>query len=153
MKRIFLSGILILLVFSVSGLEFDDYVIATAPALKVLLPLGMIPEMFIDSDSIIPGAIGLGLFTIPNSFLLYNVFTENPAGTSFWRKVTLYSDAAAGLTFAGTGIYLLAGGSIGTGDGWDQLAGGLFVVMSTIVFGAVGADTVPYSFEQQITVP
>ena len=94
MKKIILSVILILLVFSLYGLEFDDYVIATAPALKVLLPIGMIPEMFIDSDSIIPGAIGLGLFTIPNSFLLYNVFTENPVGTSFWRKVTLYSDAA-----------------------------------------------------------
>jgi len=146
MKKIILSVILILLVFSLYGLEFDDYVIATAPALKVLLPIGMIPEMFIDSDSIIPGAIGLGLFTIPNSFLLYNVFTENPVGTSFWRKVTLYSDAAVGLSLAGSGIYLLAGGSFG-GDGWDQLVGGLFVVMSTIVFGAVGADTVPYSFE------
>ncbi|MCK5201192.1 MAG: hypothetical protein KAR21_22715 [Spirochaetales bacterium] len=146
MKKIILSVILILLVFSLYGLEFDDYVIATAPALKVLLPIGMIPEMFIDSDSIIPGAIGLGLFTIPNSFLLYNVFTENPVGTSFWRKVTLYSDAAVGLSLAGSGIYLLAGGSFG-GDGWDQLVGGLFVVMSTIVFGAVGADMVPYSFE------
>ena len=147
MKKHFLVILLILLTFSVSGLEFDDYVIATAPVLKVLLPLGMIPQMFIDSDSIIPGAIGLSLFTIPNSFLLYNVFTENPVGTSFWRKITLYTDAAAGVSFVGSGIYLLAGGSFEAGDGWDQLAGSLFILMSAIVFGAVGADTVPYSFE------
>ena len=146
MKKIILSAFLMLIVFSVFSLEFEDYVIATAPAVKVLFPLGMIPEMFLDSDSIIPGVIGLGLFTIPNSFLLYNVFTENPVGTSFWRKVTLYSDAAVGLTFVGAGIYLLA--DLGdSGGGWDQLVGGLFIAMSTIVFGAVGMDAIPYSFE------
>ena len=147
MKKFFLAVILLLLSFSVFSLEFDDYLIATAPALKVLLPLAMIPEMFIDNDSIIPGAVGLGLFTLPNSFLLFNVFTENPAGTTFWRKVTIYSDAAVGISFAGTGIYLLTGGSFGAGDGWDQLVGGLYFAMSAIVFGAVGADTIPYSFE------
>ena len=146
MKKLFLTVVLFLTVFSLFSLESNDYLIAVAPVLKVILPLTMIPEMIADSDSIIPGAIGLGLFSIPNSFLLYNVLTKNPAGTTFWRNVTMYTDTTVGLTLTGTGVYLLAGFGNDPG-GWDPLVGGLFIVMSAIVFGAVGIDTVPYSFE------
>ena len=106
----------------------------------------MTVQMVSDSDSIIPGAISLGLFSLPNSFLLYNIITENPVGTSFWRKVTIYTDFAAGFTVLGSGIYLLAGfGNDPTG--WDPLVAGIYFAMSAIIFGAVGMDQTPYSFE------
>ncbi len=147
MKRIILTIILVLFSLSAFGLEFGDYLKAAPVTAKIVLPLTMIPEMVTDGDSLISGVIGLGLFTLPNSFLLYNIITENPEGTKFWRTVTIYSDASVGLALAGSGIYLLAGGSFGAGDGWDQLVGALFVLMSAVVFGGVSIDTMPYSFE------
>ena len=147
MKRIFLAIILVMCTLSAFGLEFGDYLKATPVTAKIVLPLAMIPEMFSDSDSILPGAIGLGLFTLPNSFLLYNVLTENPAGTKFWRTVTIYTDTTVGLTLLGSGIYFIAGGSSGGGGGWDQLTGTLLVLLSAIIFGDVVIDTQSYSFE------
>ncbi len=147
MKRIILTSILITFSLSAFALEFGDYLKAAPVTAKIVLPITMVPEMFTDSNSILPGVIGLGLFTLPSSFLLYNIITENPEGTRFWRTVTIYSDASVGLALAGSGIYLLAGGSFGAGDGWDQLIGALFVVMSAVVFGGVSIDTLPYSFE------
>lgn len=146
MKKFNFTVILFCVAFSLFSLDSDDFTSTAATSFKVILPLTMIPEMINDSDSIIPGVIGLGLFSAPNSFLLYNVLTENPVGTTFWRNITMYTDAVAGVSILGSGVYLLAGFGNDPG-GWDPLVGGIFVAISALVFGAVGLDTVPYTFE------
>ncbi len=122
-----------------------DFLKAAPVAAKVVLPLAFIPEMAGDADALIPGLVGISIFTVPNSFLMYNVIKENPVGTSFWRKVTFYTDAAAGLGLAGWGIYMLAD-SADTG-GWNIIAGGMMILLSLPVFGAAAVDIIPYSFE------
>lgn len=147
MKRLLLTVCLFMIIQSIYSLKFGDYLKAAPVTAKIVMPITMIPEMFSDGDSVIPGAIGLGLFTLPNSFLLYNIITENPVGIEFWRTATLYSDITVGSALAGSGIYLIARSAINDGSSWDDFIGSLYILMSAIVFGGVYLDTFPYSFE------
>ena len=141
-KTVFLIILLHRVSFSAFGLEFWDYPKMAPLGAKIIYPLTLIPEMFDDPDAIIPGAAGLGLFTLPNSILLYNVITENRQGTILWRKITAGVDFTAGIGFAGTGIFYLA-----RNQNWDALTGMILLLESIPVLIFAGVDLFPYSFE------
>ncbi len=140
----FLFGITVLS----HSLESGDYLKAAPVTGKILLPLAFIPEMAADQDAVAPGIAALCLFTLPNSFLMYNIATENPEGTAFWRKATLFADAGTALSLFGGGIVLLTGlGTSGSTGGWNIIAGGMLLLYSIPVFAMAGLDTKPYSYE------
>ena len=151
MRRTLIILVLLLFTLSIPGWTLspkgEDVLKAVPVGAKIILPLmTFIPEMIADPDALFPGLAGIGIFTIPSSFLMYNIVTDNPAGTAFWRKVTVYTDGAAGIALAGSGLYMLFAGGNSTG-GWNIIAGGMLILSSLPVFAAMGLDTIPYNLE------
>jgi len=87
----------------------------------------------------------LGLLTVPNTALLYNIATDNAEGTTFWRNMVKITDATTTVAMAGYGTYLLVGPDSG---GWDGLVGTLLIVYALPLAVSFGLDFIPYSTER-----
>ncbi len=116
-----------------------------SPVAKTALPLLLIPEMFSDSNALPMGLAGIGLYSIPNTMLLWNVYTQHPRATRLWRTITLFADGAITLAFAGFGTYVMIGESrLG---GWGDVIGALYLFLAIPAGAAFALDFIPYSFE------
>ncbi len=155
MKRLTIFTLILLLVctFSATALTAGDIFLSTPVIAKAVVPTVAAITQLIDessTDAVIMASFEIGLFTLPNAFLLYSVYTENPEWTKVARTITKFTDGIAGAVFTGYGIYLVAGFSNQIA-GWDQIVGIIALLYSIPVWVAFGLDFIPYSFEKKAT--
>jgi hypothetical protein len=111
------------------GAEGRDVLLSAPYALKAGLPLLLAPAALAEPGlRPLTGAL-LAAFTLPNSMLLYNLYSGDPEGTRRWRKAVFWIDAGLGTAAAGAGAGLLAAGLMGYGSQEDELvaAGSAFL--------------------------
>ena len=82
--------------------------LGTPVLLKTLVPLALIPEMLRDTDAILPGALGLGLVSLPNALLLSRLLANDPLGVARWRRIVRVTDTSMALGLLGYGAYKIA---------------------------------------------
>lgn len=113
--------------------------------LKTLVPLALIPEMLRDTDAILPGALGLGLVSLPNAILLSRLLANDPLGVARWRRVVRVTDTSMALGLIGYGTYLIA-----TSDqsGWGDMAGWLSLGAALPLLVASILDGIPFPMER-----
>ncbi len=84
--------------------------------------------------------------TLPSAMVLWSALRSDGKGTRFWRNVAFWVDASLSAGALGLGLYQVFAPTSDP-EGWNKLAGTIFIVVS-IPLGAVAAvDRVPYSFE------
>lgn len=113
--------------------------------LKTLAPLALIPEMLRDTDAILPGALGLGLVSLPNAILLSRLLANDPLGVARWRRIVRVTDSSMALGLVGYGTYLIAtSDQSGWGDiaGWVSLGAALPLLVASIL------DGIPFPMER-----
>ncbi len=153
MKKFIILVLILLSIcsFSASALTGGDIFLSTPAIAKAVIPTVIAVTQLIeerDIDPILTASFGLGLFSLPNAFLLYSVYTENPEWTKVARTITKFTDGIAAATLTGYGIFLVTG-LANQAPGWDQIVGIIALLYSVPVWVAFGLDFTPYSFEKK----
>ena len=146
MKKLsFAVAVLTLLSTALPAISVGDLALSLPVAAKAALPLALIPSAFQDPESIPVTAAALGLLTVPNTALLYNVATGNASGTAFWRNIVRITDGVSTVALAGYGAYLLSGSG---GGSWDDVVGVLVMAAAVPLAVSFGLDFIPFSAER-----
>ncbi len=154
MKKLLILTVVLLTIcgFSVSALTAGDIFLSTPAIAKTVVPTVMAVTQLLEersTDAIIMASFEIGLFTLPNTFLLYSVYTQNPEWTKVARTITKFTDGVAAATLTGYGIYLVTG--LSQLAGWDQIVGIIALLYSVPIWVTFGLDFIPYSFEKSTT--
>lgn len=120
--------------------------LGTPVLLKTLVPLALIPEMLRDTDAVLPGALGLGLVSLPNAVLLSRLLANDPLGVARWRRIVRVTDTSMALGLVGFGAYQIA-----TSDrsGWGDIAGWLSLGAALPLLVASALDGIPFPMERE----
>ncbi len=151
MKRILFISLLLLIIVGTlaSALTIGDILLTTPAMAKITISALSLAELPYDEpDALVMAGLEATLFVLPNSFLLYSVYTQNPELTKIARTVLKFTDGIAATLLAGYGIYLVSG-LADNPSGWDQMVGVITIAYSIPIAAFFGLDFIPYSFEKK----
>jgi hypothetical protein len=143
-SMVLLCLVLVVAIMPAIALEPGDVFLGIPVFAKTLLPLALVPPMFGDADTILPGVLAISVLSVPNAVLAYNILSGNPAGTSRWRKIVRLTDGAAFAAVAGYGAYVLADSSAAE---FSDIVGTLMIAASIPLGISFALDFIPYAVE------